>query len=68
MFYLQGRVVAVDPEEAADKIKASFPGMEFSRLKIRPCPVQPYPGLTWWEWLGKMREKSLNSGKTVSCA
>ncbi|MCL6557807.1 MAG: hypothetical protein K6U74_03210 [Firmicutes bacterium] len=50
--YRQGRVVAPTAEEAFRQVEEKYP--ELTRVTLFPCPVQPWSGTIWWEWLGKV--------------
>lgn len=59
MLYHQGRTVAATYAEAAQLLEEKIrkQGYRAGKYRLFPCPVQPYPGLIWWEWLCEIREE-----------
>lgn len=57
--YWKGRVVAADRNQAVGEICRILAerGCAAAEIKIRACPVQPWPGTVWWEYHVKISRK-----------
>lgn len=52
MIYLQGRIVAPTTAAAIEAIRARVEAQGYAAKDInpRPCPIQPWKGVIWWEY------------------
>lgn len=55
VIYLQSRIVAPDPDTAAEMVREKLEqqGYEVKRLRMWACPVQPYKQI-WIEYLARI--------------
>lgn len=57
--YLQGRIVAVNESVAAAGAEKQIRAKgcrPIGGINMFPCPVQPYCGEIWWEWVAEVEK------------